>query len=187
MRRGHVLPSIANSSWRPWDCSMLIAQDVTITKVDHENNPLISYPGHIVYVDDEQVVARCKWTHDTTYDLGPFLLEPGDIFIEFYYRDRAFNIFSIYDPTGSIKGWYCNVTAAVDIAGQEIRWRDLALDLLVLPDGRQILLDEDEFEEMDPSIEVRACAKRALKTLKRWAQEGHLPFSREPGPSVDSP
>ena len=32
----------------------------------------------------------------------------------------------------------------------QIRYVDLALDLLVFPDGRQLVLDEDEFEALHP-------------------------------------
>jgi hypothetical protein len=47
---------------------------------------------------------------------------------------------------------------------------------LVLPDGQQIILDEDEFEALQPSEDVRAQATRALSTLRRWAREGTPPF-----------
>ena len=51
-----------------------------------------------------------------------------------------------------------------------------ALDLLALPDGRQILLDEDEFEDLAPSHALREQAAEALETLRRWHREGHSPF-----------
>jgi uncharacterized protein len=155
--------------------SMGHTRNVTITKVDHQGRPLISYPGAIVYEDQGCLVARCMWTL-RVMDMGPFLLEPGDLWIEFYYRHEPFNIMVIYDRQGRIKGWYCNVTEQVEIAPGEIRWRDLALDLLILPDGRRIVLDEDEFKALDPSIEARARASRALATLNTWAIDRRCPF-----------
>jgi predicted RNA-binding protein associated with RNAse of E/G family len=41
-------------------------------------------------------------------------------------------------------------------------FNDLALDLLVFPDGRQIVLDEDEFYSLSLAPQVR---QRALTTL----------------------
>ena len=58
----------------------------------------------------------------------------------------------------------------------EILWRDLALDLLVFPDGTERLLDEDEFEALSPSAEVRARAAEALATLRAWLAAGREPF-----------
>jgi uncharacterized protein len=150
-------------------------REVTITKVDHQGRPLISYPGAIVYADPSCIVARCTWTL-RVMEMGPFLLEPGDIWIEFYYCHEPFNIMVIYDRQGRIKGWYCNVTEQVEIAPDEIRWRDLALDLLILPDGRQTVLDEDEFEALDPSSEARARAASALATLNAWIIARRCPF-----------
>jgi hypothetical protein len=42
----------------------------------------------------------------------------------------------------------------------------LALDLLVFPDGRQMVLDEDEFAELSISAEKRAKARAALAELR---------------------
>lgn len=154
----------------------MIGQNVTITKVDHEGRALISYPGEIVYADERCVVARCAWGHDHVVDLGPFCLERGDIFVEFYYWAESFNVFVIYDVTGRIKGWYCNVTEQVEI-DRDIRWRDLALDLLVLPDGRQLVLDEDEFEALKPSLVVRSRAYAAIDALKAMVHRREPPFA----------
>lgn len=149
--------------------------DVEITKLDHLGKPVLSYPGEIVYRDGQVIVVRCVWSHER-YDFGPFDLEPGDIFIEYYYPNRWFNIFEIYDLSGTLKGWYCNLTAPVALSNGKIRWRDLALDLLVLPNGEDFLLDEDEFEALSPSTHIRRHAQSVLNTLRRWRRENHPPF-----------
>ena len=43
---------------------------------------------------------------------------------------------------------------------------DLSLDLLVFPDGRQVVLDEDEFAELEIEDEVRNQARLALQELQ---------------------
>ena len=153
---------------------------VTITKVKHAGHPTVSYSGHIVACDEEMVVARCLWSLPHTYDLGPFLLEPGDVFTEHYYRGRWFNIFRIEDSAERLKGWYCNITRPPVIEREEpdwrIRWHDLALDLLVLPDGSHRLLDEDEYEALAPTPEQRAQVEEALATLLAWLAERQGPF-----------
>ena len=77
--------------------------------------------------------------------------------------DRWYNIFEIHDLSDDrIKCWYCNVSYPADIEDRAVRYRDLALDLLVYPDGRQLVLDEDEFAELN--IDEPVC-KRARATL----------------------
>jgi uncharacterized protein len=152
-----------------------VKRDVTITKQSASGKAPFSYPGEVVFRDETQIVARCLWSLKPL-DIGPLRLEPGDIFVEYYYPVEPFNIFKIHDALGRIKGWYCNITQPLQVTEQEIRWHDLALDLLVLPDGHQIILDEDEFEALQPSEDIRAQTTRALSTLRRWAQEGASPF-----------
>jgi len=149
---------------------------ITITKLDHAGRPVLSYPGEVVYRDEELTVARCRWTEAGTFDLDGLYLRPGDIFIESYFAGEPFNIFRTYDLAGRFKGWYCNVTELAEITESEIRWRDLILDLVVLPDGRQIVRDQEEFEDLNPSADLRARVAAALETLQRWAQEGRYPF-----------
>ncbi len=90
------------------------------------------------------------------------LLGQGDRFIEAYFGDRWYNLFEIHDrQDDSLKGWYCNVTLPAQIDEHRISYVDLALDLLVFPDGRQLVLDEDEFAELAITSEVRRGALEA--------------------------
>ena len=161
---------------------MAVAGEVTITKLDHEGAATLQYRGEIVYADEATCVARCPWPLPRTVDLGPFRIEPGDIFVEFYYADEWFNIFAIYESTGVLKGWYCNITGDVALSEGDIRWRDLALDYLVTPDGRAMTLDRGEFDARALAAVERARAERALDTLAAWVAQGHYPFPPSPAP-----
>jgi len=72
-----------------------------------------------------------------------------------------------------------HLTRPVEITDDQIRWTDLALDLLVLPDGQQILLDEQEYEALRLSDATRAGVDAALRTLRRWVAEGRPPFEAQ--------
>ena len=101
------------------------------------------------------------------------LLGKGDRFVETYYTDRWFNIFEIHAREDDhLRGWYCNVSSPAVIVGDTIAWNDLALDLLVFPDGRQYVLDEDEFSQLELSSEQRQRALNALAELQtRFKQQ----------------
>ncbi len=92
----------------------------------------------------------------------------GDRFIEYYYTDRWYNIFVVYGhDDGKIKGWYCNIGKPAVIEDGTVSYVDLALDLWGSADGKQTVLDEDEFEEMGLNEELRASALKGLQELKQ--------------------
>jgi hypothetical protein len=96
------------------------------------------------------------------------VFQMGDRFVEYYYTDRWYNIFVVYDGTnGRIKGWYCNIGKPAVIEDGLVSYVDLALDLWVSANGKQTVLDEDEFEELKLSEELRTGALNGLEELKQ--------------------
>lgn len=91
----------------------------------------------------------------------------GDRFVEFYYTDRWYNIFAIHDREDDrVKGWYCNIGKPAVIEDDVVSYVDLALDLWVSTDGRQTVLDEDEFEALHLEDELRTGALTGLSELR---------------------
>jgi predicted RNA-binding protein associated with RNAse of E/G family len=91
----------------------------------------------------------------------------GDRFVEIFYADRWYNIFEIHDrASDALKGWYCNICLPAEIEDGRVSYVDLAIDLLVFPDGRQLVLDEDEFDALVLDEETRSCAQEALRELQ---------------------
>ena len=100
----------------------------------------------------------------------PFMdvtLKKDDRFVEYYYTDRWYNIFVIYDrDDGALKGWYCNIGKPAVIGDGVVSYVDLALDLWVSANGKQAVLDEDEFEALALDDESRRGALQGLNDLK---------------------
>ena len=65
----------------------------------------------------------------------------------------------------TLKAWYCNVTYPTIFEDGVIIYIDLALDLLVYADGRHLVLDEDEFLELNLGEEDEKKAREALKRI----------------------
>lgn len=140
---------------------------VRVIKLNLAEQETWRYTGEILARDVHSLTLRALFNRADTPFHG-VLLRRGDPFIEVYFSDRWYNIFQIHDQdSGEIKAWYCNVTRPADIRADEIRYVDLALDLLVYPDGRQLVLDEDEFEALQPDADLRRSAQTALEDLKR--------------------
>ena len=140
--------------------------DIMVVKLNHVGEEVFRYPGRVLARTPEyvQVEAFFRWDR---VEVKEMVLLKGDRFIETYYTDRWYNIFEIHDPhTDALKGYYCNVGAPAVIENGEVSYRDLALDLLVLPDGRQQVLDEDEFEALTLSQLEKQQAILALAALQ---------------------
>ncbi len=140
--------------------------EVTVIKLNERGEETWRYSGIFLERSDRGVLIEARFNREDVPFHG-VLLRQGDLFVEAYYRDRWYNIFEIHDrDTMETKGWYCNVTCPAQIADGEIRYVDLALDLLVYPDGRQLVLDEDEFEQLEINDATRSHALAAISELQ---------------------
>lgn len=139
---------------------------IRVQKKDPAGNVLIEYEGEELGRDENSIKLEALFTRDDM----PFMdvtFKKGDRFVEYYYSNRWYNIFEIYDrDSGKIKGWYCNIGKPAVIEDGLVSYIDLALDLWVSTDGKQTVLDEDEFENLNLSEELRRGALHGLEELK---------------------
>jgi len=162
------------------DLPLRVGDMVLVRKLDYATgHVLISWPGTLVHVIDDLVVVRAAFAsmsgNPVFVDGVPF--SRGDIFTEFYFLDRWYNVFHIADAVGRRKGWYCNVTLPATLDDEGVTFVDLALDLFAHPDGRFTVLDEDEFAASENvySPEHAAQARQAIAELTELAADGALP------------
>jgi protein associated with RNAse G/E len=153
------------------------APEITVRKLLYDGTPQYVWEGRLVESNGNELVVEAAYTRDS-YDLGYVVFERGDVFYEFYYLDRWYNVFQIYSGRGELKGWYCNIARPATLVGPELRFVDLALDLFAYPDGSALPLDVEEFEAHAASdyapADVRA-ARAAFDTLLALHREARLP------------
>ncbi len=139
---------------------------VIVIKKDVQGRETFRYSGVMLERCPEYVRLEARFNRDDM-PLDDVVLKRDDRFVETYYTQRWYNIFEIYDrEDGSLKAWYCNVGYPAEVDEAIVSYRDLALDLLVYPGGRQVVLDEDEFEKLEISTQVRQQALNALTELQ---------------------
>jgi hypothetical protein len=150
--------------------------DVVLVKAGRTK---IRYAAELLADDGTRVVVRAPWSGNGVRDFGFVRFEPGDVFTEYYWRNRWYAVKEVRDATGALKGWYCDITRPATLSGTELIVEDLDLDLWRSADGTDVLrLDEDEFAESglartDP--EAAAAAMAALDELEVFATvEGGL-------------
>ncbi|MFF3463466.1 DUF402 domain-containing protein [Streptomyces sp. NPDC001984] len=136
----------------------------------------IRYPAELLQDDGTRIVVRAAFAGGTVRDFGFVRFEPGDVFTEYYWRDRWYAVMEVRDPAGSLKGWYCDVARPATFSGTELVVEDLDLDLWRSADGTDVRrLDEDEFEESglrESDPEAAAAAEVALNELEALARDG---------------
>jgi predicted RNA-binding protein associated with RNAse of E/G family len=140
---------------------------IKIQKKNPAGDVMYEYEGDELRRDGTSIVLEAFFTRDDL-PLRDVIFKKGDRFVEYYYSDRWYNIFAIYDrDDGHLKGWYCNIGKPAVIEPGAVSYVDLALDLWVSTNGEQTVLDEDEFDAMELDDELRRSAQQGLVELKR--------------------
>jgi nicotinamide-nucleotide amidase len=152
---------------------------VFIRKLDYRGVEKAHYDGDILTRDEHSVVIRATWTRPTV-NLRFVTFERGDVLRETFYNDRWYNVFEIFTPAGSRKGWYADITRPARFTADQLEWEDLLLDIWMAPDGSMQVLDEDEFAVAAPELPEfeRLIARQTLDVLRdellhRWRADAN--------------
>lgn len=139
---------------------------ITVRKLNLAGQETWRYTGRVLERHAGRIVLEAEFNREDT-PFHEIMLRSGDRFVETFYTDRWYNVFEIHDRDDHrLKGWYCNIGHPAVIEEETVTYIDLALDLLVYPDGRHLLLDEDEFTALALSPEVKQQARLALEELQ---------------------
>lgn len=148
---------------------------ITVIKRDAHGKETWRYTGSVLERGDHHIRLEARFNRPDLPFHG-IVLGEGDLFLETFYSDRWYNIFEIHDRRDNhLKCWYCNIGFPAEIDHDMVSYRDLALDLLVYPDGKQLLLDEEEFEALNLEPEVKEKAWQAMEELQKFMK--HDPSS----------
>jgi len=104
------------------------------------------------------------------WKVDELVLEPSMYTYAFYWSDRPCNLYLWYDKGGGYKGAYFNIVDQADLTSAQFAYRDLFVDLLVYPDGRQVFLDRHELP-VDFPRELRSYVKEAESLLQKVADD----------------
>ena len=139
---------------------------ITVIKQNAKGVETWRYEGRELLREKNTVMVEALFNRDDT-TLLDIVIKRNDRFLEVFFKDRWYNIFEIRDrDDNSLKGWYCDICKPAVITEHQISYADLALDLWVFPDGRKIVIDEDQFNQLDLSERLRNHALESLQNLK---------------------
>lgn len=141
--------------------------EVTVVKLNAAGEFAWQYQGQVLERCADRITLQAPFNRDDLPFFG-IILARGDRFIETFFSDRWYNVFEIHDRVDNhVKGWYCNIAMPATLTDGKVTYIDLALDVLVYPDGSRKILDEDEFEVLEITAELREKARHALADVLR--------------------
>jgi predicted RNA-binding protein associated with RNAse of E/G family len=132
--------------------------------------------------DDMMVLAHELSPHRLEY-FGQVVMDIGYWGVWFLFKGKPFDVGRVYRPDGTWMGYYIDVL-------EPVQWRasnpntlepivDLFLDLWIAPDGKHMVLDEDEFEEAIAvghlTVGQIGHARSVLQELVKGTQRGEFP------------
>jgi predicted RNA-binding protein associated with RNAse of E/G family len=93
--------------------------------------------------------------------LEDLLLPRGSRSLGYFWEDRAYNVYHWVDDNLQTLALYLNICDNTRISPAQIAWRDLTVDILITPDLRCRVLDEDELpDDIDSKLLSRINATR---------------------------
>ena len=138
---------------------------ITIIKKNESGEAVFQYQGNLMQITQRGILVEAIFGIEQV-QVGDVTLLEGDLFHELYLFNRWFNVYEVHArKTDVIKAWYCNICRPMKFEKNCIEYEDLALDLLVLPDGRYTILDRAEFRALSISGHERRMALRGLEEL----------------------
>ncbi len=153
---------------------MHTANKVIVVKMNPSREETWRYDGYIINRSPHKLLVEAFFNIDEV-SLHGITLRRNDRSIECFYDNRWYNIFEIHDQEDDrLKGWYCNITMPAEFTPGKITHVDLALDLLVYPNGDFLVLDRDEFENLALDEKKRSHALSALNRLIELAKAGRI-------------
>jgi predicted RNA-binding protein associated with RNAse of E/G family len=108
---------------------------------------------------EDEVVVLYVSTRDS--QIAGVILSRGTLSFGYFWPARPYNAYHWLAPDGHTLGLYFNISDRTRISPARICWRDLTVDVLVTPDGRCRVLDEEDLpEDLDAGLRQTVEATR---------------------------
>ena len=99
----------------------------------------------------------------TDHQLEDLLLAKGTLSLGYFWEDRPYNAYHWVDDNQQTLALYFNICDSTHISREQVAWRDLTVDILITPDQRCRVLDEDELpDDLDRNLLAHINATRDL-------------------------
>jgi protein associated with RNAse G/E len=123
-----------------------------------------NWKGELVAETPTSRLVSARFSGADAVPVDKVTFRKDDLMLERYYTDRWYNLFEVHkSASDQVKCWSLNLRYPAQFSVESIILQDLALDLVVYPNGEYRLLDEDEFNALTLDVEVR---RHCLETVQ---------------------
>jgi predicted RNA-binding protein associated with RNAse of E/G family len=144
----------------------------------------LSRSSTIVLYESEQEVVLCNLLHPSEPLIAEnsILLDKNFIGVWYCPYKNWHDIAAIYDTQKNFKGYYCDICSPVKKITDGYEITDFFLDLWIFPNGKYIILDQDEFNNailqrwMNKNQIIKA--RSELHNLKKKVKTKKYPSSK---------
>ena len=153
---------------------------ITVRAYKQDGSEHRTWQAQVVKQEGSLLVLNAEFLEEVQHNLlGTIPL--GTLSVEYYWLDRWYNIFRFHKADGTVRNYYCNVNTPPEFDGQDLKYIDLDIDILVGNDFSYAVLDLDEFESNAVryrySPEIRFKAHQALGELRTLIETRSFPFN----------
>lgn len=86
-------------------------------------------------------------------EVEDLLLPAGTVSLGYFWQQKPFNLYQWVDDNADTLALYFNICDNTRIHEDRVAWRDLCVDVLLTPDLRCRVLDEEELpDDIDPAL-----------------------------------
>ena len=119
-----------------------------------------TFACELLHRGPDEIVVAYRMPRDL--ELEDVLLRANTLSLGYFREDRPYNAYHWVDAGLASVALYFNISDHTRITAESVAWRDLAVDVLITPDGRCRVLDEDELPaDIDPGLRRYIDAARA--------------------------
>lgn len=124
------------------------------------------YPCRLVRRREHEVVLLYRIPDSFQMEAGErhVHIPSGTLTVAYYWNNRPYNVYHWRSPEGTYLGSYFNIVRHTQFGEREVSYTDMIVDVYAFPDGRYVILDEDELPEPLPAFEGGA-VYRAVQQL----------------------
>ena len=112
---------------------------------------LQEFECELVYTDQRETIVLYRMPE--TMQLEDVTIPEGCISLAYFWAHKPFNAYHWIDTQQRTLALYFNICDNTQISDDRIAWRDLCVDVLITPDARCRILDEDELpDDLEPKL-----------------------------------
>jgi predicted RNA-binding protein associated with RNAse of E/G family len=128
--------------------SQPIRDKVVERKIRYDQS-IVEYNCNLLerHKDSMILLYRVAQTFTIPASSTELVVPKGSYTIAYYWKNRPYNVYILRNEAGGFIGAYFNIVRNTLITEMMVSFEDLIIDVLVLPDGRTFILDEEELPE----------------------------------------